>query len=205
VSRSLLLMKHTTHGGEILFSSILLPITAIALFGLFFLAPVLDAQNLKVAVISMQKALATTQEGQKASRDLAAKVNPKQQEFNGRQQELKDLEAQLNRGAVLADEKKAELTKEIDSKKRRLDRDMQDADQALRTEQQQIVQKLGQRLVAVITKYAKDNNYTLVLEAGDANSQVLFAAPGTDITDAVVSLYDKTYANQTPAPPPVRP
>jgi outer membrane protein len=205
VSRSLLLMKHTTHGGEILFPSILLPITAIALFGLFFLAPVLDAQNLKVAVISMQKALATTQEGQKASRDLAAKVNPKQQEFNGRQQELKDLEAQLNRGAVLADEKKAELTKEIDSKKRRLDRDMQDADQALRTEQQQIVQKLGQRLVAVITKYAKDNNYTLVLEAGDANSQVLFAAPGTDITDAVVSLYDKTYANQTPAPPPVRP
>jgi hypothetical protein len=45
----------------------------------------------------------------------------------------------------------------------------------------------------------------LVLEAGNANNQVVFAAQSTDITDAVVSLYDKSYANQTPPAAPVRP
>jgi outer membrane protein len=198
-------MRHSTPRGETQTPRILFSIKAIAVLGPFLVAPLLQGQNLKIAVVSMQKALATTQEGQKASRDLAAKVNPKQKEFDGRKQEITDLEAQLNRGAALSDEKKAELAREIDSKKKRLDRDTQDADEGLRNEQQGLVQKLGQRMMTVITKYAKDNNYTLVLEAGDANNQVVFAAQSTDITDAVVSLYDKTYANQTPAAPPVRP
>jgi outer membrane protein len=200
-----LLSRHPTRRAECQAPSILFSIKTIAVLGPFLVSPLVQAQNLKVAVISMQKALATTQEGQKASQDLAAKVNPKQKEFDGRKQEITDLEAQLNRGSALGDEKKAELAKEIDSKKRRLDRDTQDADEALRTEQQALLQKLGQRLMTVITKYAKDNNYTLVLDAGGANNQVVFAAQSTDITDAVVSLYDKTYANQTPATPPVRP
>jgi outer membrane protein len=202
VSRSL--MRHPMHWRERQFPSILLPVKVAAALALFFLPPALQGQNLKIGVVNMQKALATIQEGQKASQELAAKVNPKQREFNTRQQEIADLEAQLNRGTAMTDEKKAELASEIDSKKKRLDRDTQDADEELRNEQQDLLQKLGQRMMAVITKYAKDNNYMLVLGAGDASNQVVFATPATDITDIIVSLYDKTYASQT-SPPPVRP
>ena len=131
------LMKHPTHLNEIPVPGILLPIRAAALLGLLFLSPILQGQQgPKIAVISMQKTLATTQEGQKASRDLAAKVNPKQQEFNTRQQEISQLQNQLKTGQPLSDQKKGELSQEIETKKKRLERDTRDADEALRSEQQ---------------------------------------------------------------------
>jgi outer membrane protein len=155
----------------------------------------------KIGIIDVQRALAATQEGQQATKDLKAKVDPKQQEFNARQQEITQLQEQLNRPAVLSEEKKAELTRSLDEKKRRLDRDTQDANDSLRSEQQSVLQKMSQRLMAVLTKYAKENNYTLILSAGDPNTPLMYAAPEMDITSTIVSLYDKAYPNAANAPP----
>ncbi len=178
--------------------------TSLSLLAVLCCSAIRAQQPPKIGVIDVQRALATTQEGQQATRDLAAKVDPKQKEFNARQQELTQLEEQLNRQAVLSDEKKAELARNIDEKKRRLDRDTQDANDALRSEQQGMVQKMSQRLMTVLTKYAKDNNYTLILAAGDPNTPLMYAAPEMDITPAIVSLYDKAYPNGS-APPAAAP
>lgn len=157
----------------------------------------------KIGVINMQKALAGTQEGQKASQDLAAKVAPKQKEFNARQQEIAQLDEQLSKGAnLLNDEKKAQMARDLDLKKKRLERDTQDAEETIRTEQQGMLQSLSQRLMAVVTKFAKDNGYSLVLEAGDPNTPILYAANGLEITQDIVGLYDKTYAGASKAASP---
>ncbi len=127
-------------------------IKIIALTSLLLLCVSLCAQQApsKIGVINIQKALASTQEGQKASQDLAAKVAPKQKEFNARQQEIAQLEEQLSKGAnLLNDEKKAQMARDLDLKKKRLERDTQDAEETIRTEQQTILQNLGQRLMAV--------------------------------------------------------
>ena len=52
-------------------------------------------------------------------------------------------------------------------------------------------------MMAVIEKYAKDNGYTMILDVGNPNTPVLYASSGIDITQDIVSLYDKS-----PAPPP---
>jgi Skp family chaperone for outer membrane proteins len=163
---------------------------------------VLAAQQApKIGIIDLQRALAATQEGQQATKGLRAKVDPKQNEFNARQQEITQLQEQLNRPAVLSEEKKAELARSIDEKKRRLDRDTQDANDSLRSELQGILQKMSQRLMTVLTKYAKDYGYTLILEAGAPNTPLMYAAPEMDITSTIVGLYDKAYPN-TPSTPP---
>ena len=52
-------------------------------------------------------------------------------------------------------------------------------------------------MIAVIEKYAKDNGYTVILDVGNPNTPVLFASSAIDITQDIVSLYDKL-----PAPSP---
>ncbi len=62
-----------------------------------------------------------------------------------------------------------------------------------------LLQSLGQRMMAVIEKYAKDNNYTLILDVSNPNTPVLYASSGIDITSDIVSLYDKNPSPRRPA------
>jgi outer membrane protein len=152
----------------------------------------------KVGVISVQGAIVGTRDGQKASQELDAKFAPRKKDFDGRQSEVASLQDQFNKGGtVLSEDKRSQLARDIDEKKKRLERDMQDAQEELQGEQQRLLQSLGQRMMAVIEKYAKDNNYTLILDVSNPNTPVLYASSGIDITSDIISLYDK---NPSPAP-----
>jgi outer membrane protein len=157
----------------------------------------------KVGVISVQGAIVGTHDGQKASQELEVKFNPKKKEFDTRQSELAQLQDQYNKGgSVMNDEKRNQLARDIDEKKKRLERDMQDANEELQSEQQKVLQGLGQRMMAVIEKYAKDNGYTMILDVSNPNTPVLYASSGIDITQDIVQLYDKTSTNGGPASAP---
>jgi outer membrane protein len=156
----------------------------------------------KVGVISVQGAIVGTHDGQKASQELETKFNPKKKEFDTRQSEISQLQDQYNKGgSVMNDDKRNQLAREIDEKKKRLERDMQDANEELQGEQQKVLQSLGQRMMAVIEKYAKDNGYTMILDVSNPNTPVLYASSGIDITQDIVQLYDKTSTNGGPAAP----
>lgn len=178
-------------------SSIIAPVAAV-----FFMAAGAFAQQAatKVGVISIQGAIVGTKDGQKASQELDTKFVPKKKEFDTRQNELAQLQDQYSKGGnLMADDKRNQLAREIDEKKKRLERDMQDAQEELQSEQQKVLQGLGQRMMAVIEKYAKDNGYTMILDVSNPNTPVLYASSGIDITQDIVSLYDKTSSNGGPA------
>ena len=98
----------------------------------------------KVGVISIQGAIVGTKDGQKASQELDQKFVPKNKEFQSRQSEIVQLQDQLTKGGtVMAEEKRNQLAREIDEKKKRLERDMQDAEEDLRGEQQKGIVEPG--------------------------------------------------------------
>jgi outer membrane protein len=147
----------------------------------------------KVGVISVQGAIVGTRDGQKASQELDAKFAPRKKDFDSRQSEVASLQDQMNKGGtVLSEDKRNQLARDIDEKKKRLERDMQDAQEELQSEQQRLLQSLGQRMMAVIEKYAKDNGYSIILDVSNPNTPVLFASNTIDITQDIVSLYDKS-------------
>jgi outer membrane protein len=153
----------------------------------------------KVGVISIQGAIVGTKDGQKASQELDTKFVPRKKEFDSRQSEIAQLQDQYNKsGTVMSEEKRNQLARDIDEKKKRLERDMQDAEEDLKGEQQKVLQGLGQRMMAVIEKYAKDNGYTMILDVSNPNTPVLYASSGIDITQDIVSLYDKTTVGGAP-------
>ncbi len=172
--------------------------TAVCL-GLAFAAQAQQAPA-KVGVISVQGAIVGTKDGQKASQELEAKFTPRKKQFDTRQSELAQLQDQYNKGgSVMNEEKRNQLAREIDEKKKRLERDTQDANEEVQGEQQRVLQGLGQRMMAVIEKYAKDNGYSMILDVSNPNTPVLYASSGIDITADIVQLYDKSSANGAPA------
>jgi len=157
----------------------------------------------KVGVISVQGAIVGTKDGQKASQELDAKFSPRKKAFDARQAEISQMQDQYNKGGtVMAEDKRQQLARDIDEKKKRLERDMQDAQEELQGEQQRLLQSLGQRMMAVIEKYAKDNGYTMILDVSNPNTPVLYASSALDITQDIIALYDKTSSNGGPATTP---
>ena len=93
-------------------------------------------------------------------------------------------------------EQREKLMRDIDIKTKSLGRKTEDAQAELDQEQGKIMQELGQRMMAVIDKYAKDNGYSLILDVSSQQSPVLYAANSIDITREEIVLYDKN----TPGP-----
>jgi outer membrane protein len=160
-----------------------------------------SAPPTKIAVIQIQAALAATKEGQKAAADLEVKLSPRKKDLDGKQAEIKELQERLQRGGnTLSDSAKEDLTRNIDTKTKSYNRELEDAQAELEQEQQKVVGTLGQKMMAVIDKYAQQNGFAIVLDVSSQNTPVLYASNTVDITKDVIDLYDKTVFSATSAP-----
>jgi outer membrane protein len=161
-----------------------------------------SAQQGKFAVINIQGAIISTKDGQKAASELQAQTAPKKRELEQKQNDINALQDQLNKGSnTLSDARKNELYKSIEDKKKNLQRDVEDAQSDLEGAQQKILQQLGQKIMAVVEKYARDNGITMVVDVSNPQTPVLYASPSIDITKEIIELYDKnTVGASTSAP-----
>ena len=151
-----------------------------------------QAQQGKFAVINIQGAIISTKDGQKAAAELQQKTAPKKKELEQKQSEINSLQDQLNKGSnTLSDSAKNDLYKNIEFKKKSMQREVEDAQADLEADQQKLLQQLGQKILAVIEKYARDNGYTMVVDVSSPQTPVLYASPSIDITKEIIELYDK--------------
>ena len=154
----------------------------------------------KVGIVNIQAAIVGSNEGQRDFEELQKKFDPKRQELEGMNKEVEELQKKFNaQGDKLNDEARAELLKEIDSKKKQLQRNYEDANTDIQAQQNDIANRIGQKLVSVLDKYAKDNGFTVVLDVSGQQSPVLWAASSVDITQPVVEAYNAQ--SGVPAPP----
>jgi len=154
----------------------------------------------KVAAINIQAAIIGTKDGQKAAAELNSKMQPKKRELEQRQNDINAMQDQLNKGQnTMSEAAKTDLYKNIEAKKKTLQREVEDAQADLEADQNKLMQQLGQKIVAVIERYAKDNGYSMVVDVGNPNTPVIYASPSVEITKEVIELYDKASAT-APAP-----
>jgi outer membrane protein len=115
--------------------------------------------------------------------------------------EIDTLKKQVEtQGSKLNDEARASLVRQIDSKQKTLSRAQEDAQNDFTEQQNEIVQRVLQRLLPVIDKYAKDNSLSLVMDGSKPwpEGPVLWANPSVDITKAVVDIYNLQSAGLEP-------
>lgn len=160
----------------------------------------------KVAVINMQEALISTKDGQKAIADLRAKYGPRDQDFQKRTQELQATQEKYKKTqATLSDDVKAKMERDIDAMQRALQRDTDDTKQDMDADQQKMLQELGGKIMQVVTRYATDNQYTMVFDDSGQPNNILFASNAIDITRDVIAMYDKAAPSTPPSPPAPKP
>ena len=146
----------------------------------------------KVAIIHVQNAILQTKDGQKAASDLQGRFAPKKGALDKKQADIAALQDTLRKGsATMSEEAKAKLIRDIDANNKSLQRDTEDAQADLDAEQGKIMQELGNKVMAVVEKYATGNGYALVLDVSNPQTPVLWASQTIDITGDIVKLYDQ--------------
>jgi outer membrane protein len=175
-----------------------MPLLAMAVVGLA------QAQQGKVAIMNIQGAISATKDGQKAASDLESKFGPKKKEVDSRQAEITSLKDQLQKGQnTMSETAKAELARNIDVKTKSLNRQMEDAQAEMQSDEQKALQGIFQKMQVVIDKYAKENGFSLILDVSSQQTPVLYASNTIDVTKEIIDLYDKNTgsAAASPAPP----
>jgi Skp family chaperone for outer membrane proteins len=158
----------------------------------------------KFAVINMRIAILGTNEGQRDLAALETKFTPKSNELQSASKELEDLRKQLQaQDGKLNEEARTSLVKSIEQKQKVFQRNSEDAQNDYTQQQNEIVQKILQKLAPVVRKYANDNNLALLIDVSDQwpQSPVLWVRESVDITKPVVDAYNA----QSGVPPPPRP
>jgi outer membrane protein len=166
--------------------------------------PSVPAGPAKIAVIAFQATVGQTNEGQRNFADLQKKYEPKREQLKALSDEIDKLTKQLQTQAdALGDAERANRAKTIDEKKKQLDRSSEDARADYQGEVQELYTALASKVYDVLSGYAQQQGYTLVLDIGQQQSPVLFANPTTDITKAVLDAYNVKSGVPAPAGQPV--
>jgi len=156
----------------------------------------------KVGVIEVQRAMVGTKDGQKAAADLEARFGGKRKDLERVQDEIRGMQDRLQKGGTtMSAPAQEDLKRNIDSRTKQFNRLTEDAQAEFEQEQQKLLADLGQRMQAVIDKYAKDNGYVLIIDVSNPQTPVLYASNTIDITKDIIELYDKN----APAPGAAKP
>ena len=163
-----------------------------------------SATGTRMGTINVEQAIFATNEGQRDFEALSKKLEPKQNELKGVNDEVEALKKQLNtQGEKLNDDSRATLVKQIEQKQKSLERQVQDARDDAQNQQNEIAQRILQKMGPMIVKYADGNGFGVIIDTSNPwpNGPVLWAGPAVDITRPVVDLYNA----QSGVPAPVRP
>jgi Skp family chaperone for outer membrane proteins len=158
----------------------------------------------KIALVAFEQAVFATNEGQKAIQDVQKKYEPKKSQIDTLASEVDSLKKQLQSApATLSDEERQSRLKTIDTKEKQLNRDAEDAQTAYNADLQEAYGKIAQKVSVTLKNYVSQNGFTLLLDVSNQQSNVMWALPTTDITQAVVSAYNTS--SGVAAPPPSAP
>jgi outer membrane protein len=157
----------------------------------------------RVALIMFTEAVADTNEGQQAITELQKKYQPQKDKLDTMATEVDTLKKQLQAApATLSETDRAAKAKVIETKDTAYQHEAEDASNAYNADIQEALGKIADKFATVMKKYVSDNGYTLLINVGDQQSPVMWAAaqPNADITLAVIDAYNKSSGVAAPAP-----
>ena len=160
----------------------------------------------KIGVLHVFTAISQCAEGKQALGEFEKKATAKKEELEKKNNEIQELQKQLQSQArTLNDDSRAALAKSIDSKTTELQRATDDAQKEFGQMQNEILARIGNKIGPLVQKYAKDNNFTIIVDSSNQNSQLIYADPGIDITDDIIKRVDLALAPATAPPAAVPP
>lgn len=176
---------------------------ALPLFAALAFSSVAGAQAAaptKIGVISVQEAIASTQEGKAKAAELGTQFAPRNNELSTISKKIDDLNTQLRTGAnTLSADAQNRIQSQISQYQQSLQRKGQDLQADQQAAEQDVIEEIGRKMEAILDKYAKDNGYAVVLDVSSQQTSVFWAADAVNITPQIIQLYDQANPANAPA------
>jgi outer membrane protein len=164
-------------------------VTGLLVLGLMGTGPVLASEPVKIGILDLQKCLDQSEAGKKAKKILQDKSERVKKDLSLKRDELKKTREEFaKKSSVLNAEVRREKEKEMIRKEEDFRDQVQEKEEEMRKDEYNSMQPLLNDLFEVTTKVAKDDGFTLVLEA---KSGVVYYTKTIDITEKVVKLFNE--------------
>jgi outer membrane protein len=175
--------------------------SAVAL-AVFLFSGVAAAQT-KVAIVDVQRAVASTEDGLRAQATLKKLFDSRQQELNKKQTDLQRQREELDKQAKVLP--KDALTKRVDEWQKQM-MELQaifvDYNKELEKKQKELTDPVFEKILAIIKRVATSENIDVVLD----KATVAYVRTDLDLTDKTIQLYNSGAGAATaPPPPPKKP
>jgi outer membrane protein len=144
----------------------------------------------RVAYVDIRAAMQSTAEGKQMGAELQSQFAPKQADLEATSKQLEDIQNQLRaRQQTMSDEERGRLDRQRERMQRQLQRKQEEYQQDANDAQQDAFDKLGRKMADVVSRYARDNNFSVVLDASQACA--IYCSNQLDITQDIIRLYDQ--------------
>lgn len=148
----------------------------------------------KVGTISLQAAIVNTAEGKQASAELQSQFAARSTELQNMQKQIQDIQAKLRSSQqVLSEGETGRLQREAERLTRTSQRKQQYFQEDLSAAQQDIMNNIGRKLEDVLSRYSKENGYSVILDTSGQQTPVVYGAPQVDVTEEITKLYDQSH------------
>jgi outer membrane protein len=155
----------------------------------------------RVAVIDVQRVLASSAAGKTAQERLKKVQEDKMARAAKIQEEMKALESEIaTKKLSLSEDKIAELQKHLAEKQLNLQRFGQDADRELGEARDKALLELEGRIKPVIDQIGKEMGLAAIFNKFE--SGLVYASEAIDITDTVIKRFNEATASASATPPP---
>lgn len=152
-------------------------------------APAATAQSTKIAILDVQRLVTDSVAGKETLARLKKFQEGKIAEGKAKSDEIDALRKRLNDGRLsLADDKIAELEKQLEDKITAARRFQEDAEREFNKSRETAFQDIERRVFPVIEKFGQEGGYNFIFNK--FQSGLLFAADGSDVTDQIIQRFD---------------
>lgn len=148
-----------------------------------------EAQEAKIGVVDLQRAMNETEEGRRAKSRLKTLFDRHQKKLDDAQEELKQMGEQLEQQKnVLSEAVLRERYAVYQQKLAELQQTYYESQQELAAKEAEYTQKILEQMQAILRRIGQAEGFTLIVEVNEGG--VIFAPNHLDLTDRVIQRYN---------------
>ncbi len=146
-------------------------------------------EPVRIGVVDMQSVIVQSTKGQRAQAALKVETEAKQKDMNAREEEVRKLQAELERQkAVLSAAALREKEESIQRRVREIRRLAEDGNRDLQKREAELVGEIQREILQVVTEYGKEKGFSLIIERG--TGAVWYVNERTDLTKDIIDRYN---------------
>ena len=149
-----------------------------------------DDEPLRIAVVDVNQALNSTDEGKAAREELARKQREAEARVQPRIERFKELQEELkSKKFVLSEDALYQRQLDLLELKNEIEFEMKELEGKFKVDEERIVGPLRKKMVEVVQGIGREQGFTLIVER--ASPGLLYSREALDITDAVIERFNQ--------------